>query len=184
MRRVVIFEALSFIGFQLVDTLLNEGIEVIGIDEIDSERKEEMLFSIGRNSNFELASSYEQEKKTQLCIGCFYEQMTMLSSFKKCEQFGIPMVMIFSKENVKMDMVGEKILIENVYGPWRQKGLAGIDKETAIYVDDIITYILSICHAVIEKMEINTTLKPSIPFDIGKKKVEEHMQKFNWLYRG
>ncbi|WP_088103545.1 NAD-dependent epimerase/dehydratase family protein [Halalkalibacter urbisdiaboli] len=57
MKKVVVTGGMGFIGFHLCKRLLEEGIEVIAIDEMPSERREqqeEMHLRIGRNALFQL----------------------------------------------------------------------------------------------------------------------------------
>jgi UDP-glucose 4-epimerase len=56
MRKALVTGGLGFIGYHLCEKLLNEGIEVIAVDNCEKANKksiqEEMLLSIGRNANF------------------------------------------------------------------------------------------------------------------------------------
>lgn len=56
MKNVLITGVMGFIGFHLCERLLNEGINVIGIDTLDGTKEklifEEKLMLIGRNANF------------------------------------------------------------------------------------------------------------------------------------
>ncbi|WP_171016745.1 NAD-dependent epimerase/dehydratase family protein [Pseudalkalibacillus caeni] len=61
MEKAVVTGALGFIGFHLTDKLLNEGVSVIGIDNLAdpkrTEIQEEKLMHLLRNSNFDFKNS-------------------------------------------------------------------------------------------------------------------------------
>ncbi|CQR46992.1 hypothetical protein BN1058_01281 [Paraliobacillus sp. PM-2] len=56
----VIAGAFHWIGYHMIDYLLARGEEVIGIDTLDSNKKDHLLMSVGRNANF---SFYEDIKE-------------------------------------------------------------------------------------------------------------------------
>ena len=56
MKKVVIYGVLQIVGFHLCTRLLEDGIFVVGIhdNKTNENVREEMLFSIGRNANFQI----------------------------------------------------------------------------------------------------------------------------------
>ncbi|WEG15980.1 NAD(P)-dependent oxidoreductase [Alkalihalophilus pseudofirmus] len=84
MKKVCVTGALGFAGFHLCNELLEQGIEVIGIDEHDEKRaleQEEMELRIGRNALFHLFKTaiedLEKDKWKDIDV-CFH--MTPLES--------------------------------------------------------------------------------------------------------
>src|SRR5690625_3328659 len=61
MKKVMIFDMLYFLGYHLAKRLLDEGVEVIGIDPINlnnSRKQEEMLMKIGRNAQLNFLNKH------------------------------------------------------------------------------------------------------------------------------
>ncbi|MUK90588.1 hypothetical protein GMD78_19715 [Ornithinibacillus sp. L9] len=61
---ILIANCFHWVGFHLLNELLDRGIEVAGIDALDTDRKEHLSMFIGRNSSFSFidnseASNYE-----------------------------------------------------------------------------------------------------------------------------
>lgn len=61
MKKVAIFNMLYFLAYHLTKKLLEEGIEVIGIDRLNPDKKtqqDEMLMSIGRNAQLQFINQH------------------------------------------------------------------------------------------------------------------------------
>ncbi|MCA0969601.1 hypothetical protein LCM20_03215 [Halobacillus litoralis] len=60
---ITVNPSFHWIGYHLTANLLQEGVSVIGIDSLTSERSEQLYMFVGRNSNFQ--HFYNQEDKEQ-----------------------------------------------------------------------------------------------------------------------
>ncbi|SHG23048.1 hypothetical protein [Ornithinibacillus halophilus] len=59
---LLIVNCFHWIGFHLVDHLLEEGYEVCGMDDLGSEKKENLSMFFGRNDSFKLISEKEESE--------------------------------------------------------------------------------------------------------------------------
>ncbi|MGM8214670.1 hypothetical protein ACLIA0_03745 [Bacillaceae bacterium W0354] len=50
------------IGYYLVEHFLNDGYEIIGVDDINNEKKEQYYLMLGRNASFSLYNYNEQDE--------------------------------------------------------------------------------------------------------------------------
>ncbi|UOQ92823.1 hypothetical protein MUO14_20795 [Halobacillus shinanisalinarum] len=58
----IIYNCFHWIGYHCIQHLLQDGREVIGIDKIDTQVKEHLYMSVGRNSNFQHFSTGEDRE--------------------------------------------------------------------------------------------------------------------------
>lgn len=185
MGRVLVFNALSFLGFHLVDKLLNEGEEVLGVDVIDSERKEEMFLSIGRNSSFELQRKWDEKEDLQAIVGCFYDCTTYVDAFKT-EYTRAPHLLLTSEKTTVLDDAIKQVVLPIVYGPWRAGGLAELknsEKETYWYIDDAIAYVYKHYQQLVSQRDESISYVQRTPYEEGIQKLKAHMEKLHWLYQ-
>lgn len=67
---ILVQNCFHWIGYHYVNFLLEKGIVVKGVDKIDSEKKDNLYMSIGRNSSFSLIDSPKEHKvDTAIIIG-------------------------------------------------------------------------------------------------------------------
>lgn len=104
MDKVIVTGVLQLSGFHLCVRLLNEGINVVGIDTLDKNKKykEEMLLSIGRNANFEYVESLDDVKDFcgvdlffHLC-GELMNDSELNKIITLCDKYQIPIIYISS----------------------------------------------------------------------------------------
>lgn len=105
MKKVVIYGVLQIVGFHLCTRLLEDGIFVVGIhdNKTNENVREEMLFSIGRNANFQYRDFVMEEdfEATDLFFHVS-DEPTPMSQLERmitfCDRYDVPIVYLSSVE--------------------------------------------------------------------------------------
>jgi hypothetical protein len=67
---IIVYNCFHWIGYHYVNFLLEKGKVVVGVDKVDSEKKENLHMMVGRNSSFTLQNRYNPvESDTAVVIG-------------------------------------------------------------------------------------------------------------------
>lgn len=140
---ICVANCLHWIGFHIVNRLLEDGYQVDGIADNNSEREEELSLMLGRNSSFTLYNNENQLKDKSytdmILVG--NKQRTMMQS-KKIFTIG---------KNIKQKTGSINIELPLLFGEWMPMDEHGVYlddhyvkfdsrrfKDKAIYIDDFI----------------------------------------------
>ncbi|GGC74551.1 hypothetical protein GCM10007216_01480 [Thalassobacillus devorans] len=150
----IIDSCFHWVGFHLVQHLLTEGKEVIGIDRVEDSKRENLYFYIGRNSRFQHFNSIQEMDRH-----CHQEHIEAAiriedSALDDEGEFG-GMLLCESVETL-MEGKGERLDLPPLYGEWmpRNESVVYIGKEPilfeeliqredASYIEDFLARFLS-----------------------------------------
>ncbi len=129
----IVLSPFSFVGFELCNKLMEEGVEVIGVDLpiwVDPLEKEEKELFLGRNSNFTLK---KQEQMIDERKGEFFLYISDIDV--ECEEWleyieKIPktnedtfIYVVMDRDWLKNDRIPNRvnttIILPTIYGPWQ-----------------------------------------------------------------
>ncbi|WP_416828735.1 NAD-dependent epimerase/dehydratase family protein [Ectobacillus polymachus] len=167
MKRVLVVGAFTFIGFTVVKRLLQEGVEVIGLDQEQPEHlskwNEEKLMLIGRNSNFTYYSMHDREefaKDVDTIYICYcepdrkdYDEFDIQSMLDLCQSHSIRLVLLssisksYQRLEEQVTTVTNHIILRvpTVYGPWQPSSMVFQQLLEAELRQDTITVHVNEC---------------------------------------
>ncbi|OCA89980.1 hypothetical protein F7984_04845 [Pradoshia sp. D12] len=170
----IVLSPYSFVGFEICNRLMEEGVEVIGVDLpvlVDPKEKEEKELFLGRNSNFKVKK--HDQVINEIKDGYFFYITDMDNECEKWLEYveKIPKKIEDTFIYVGMDKEGlvnkdipnrvdTTIILPTVYGPWQPENTVFYNclsqsqfpfelydlenKRDAIYISDAITAIFEI----------------------------------------
>ncbi|MYL32244.1 hypothetical protein GLW08_05670 [Pontibacillus yanchengensis] len=187
------------IGFHIVNALLDEGHEVVGIDK-RTEKKETLAMFIGRNSNFSYYNTVEDYMKEE--DDNAFEEMYVVEHenhsppWKQLEHIDASSrVRILPYNQLDQGKNGWiTVQVERCYGPWLSTPLSTIKKQD-IPVEDVISPIFKVAASVVEKDVVtlgmdegkehekyDRTITRTKPFDETIKRAQEHQSQYPSYY--
>ncbi|MRG87065.1 hypothetical protein [Salinibacillus xinjiangensis] len=153
--KVMIMDCFHWMGFHLVEKYLSEGIEVIGLDQMDHPRKEFLYSMIGRNALFEWnedISKVESDESKHSVIA-FNQQPTKVKKLLKRYKIRGDFYFIMEEGNSSRNNSEELGLIQNEYmiytpalmGKWMDDGRFHevTELEEYIWMDDFVSWLFS-----------------------------------------
>lgn len=129
---VTINPCFHWIGYHITTGLLQEGVEVVGIDPISDGKSDFLYMFVGRNSNFqhffqkEDRENHVQQKKGEIEIE-FYEGSLMIKREAIKEWVELPKLYGEWMNTQRWDIKSQEELVEWIY------------KNEAFYVGDLFT---------------------------------------------
>ncbi|MDC3413698.1 hypothetical protein NC797_17520 [Aquibacillus sp. 3ASR75-11] len=157
----------DWVGFHIVNRLLHDGNEVIGIDKMDTEKKENLALFIGRNSAFrheeEIGNNVNDEMTAIYHISDQIERSKELASISARNNINIK----FSKKSKPFHNDWTTIVCPILCGEWMERDDEGFywgdeyirfdsrrfDDEV-IYIDDFISWLFQLENSNIKAREI------------------------------
>ncbi|MBM7571522.1 hypothetical protein [Aquibacillus albus] len=152
----VVLGAFHWIGYQIITRLLDDSYEVIGIDKMESEKKENLSMYIGRNSLFTHVSSSEEMNQLQKL-----QQINILFEIDSSQLFNdryslnTETVINLDKGRVKASSNTVDVDLPLLYGEWMPRNDNGVYhngqfvafdseqfKNEAVYIQDFITCLI------------------------------------------
>ncbi|GGM24982.1 hypothetical protein GCM10011351_08340 [Paraliobacillus quinghaiensis] len=206
----VIIGCFNWIGFHLLETLLQNGEEVIGVDQLDHPKREHLSMFVGRNANFTYYETLDQVKKNNLNnhIQAVF-MCDQVQSFNRKSISSLKYIQFFPKQKGQQEVIEVKLPL--LYGEWMDRDENGIYnsnefiqydsalfKEKAIYIKDFIGAIIQLSDASnspstvsyytpeqLQEQQSSVTdlfILPSNSPTRNLEKVEAHYQRFNEMY--
>ncbi|WP_173916955.1 hypothetical protein [Halobacillus sp. Marseille-Q1614] len=118
---IVLYNCFHWVGYHCARQLLHRGHEVIGVDEIDNEKKEELYLYVGRNSHFQHFTTTEQ--RLNHCHSSEEEvQVRIHDSYIEVKG---------------QDGAAQKIEVPALFGEWME-----IDSSEIVTIDDLQFWII------------------------------------------
>ncbi|MFD1017848.1 hypothetical protein [Thalassobacillus hwangdonensis] len=176
-----------WIGFHLVEYLLKNGQEVIGVDPIDSDKEEFKYLWIGRNSNFQHfrtrlgmekhcdTEHIEREFVIDNEKGTITMEVSNIKRQEKKEEYVLPVPHLYGewmpRDEETLNMNGERISVEDY-----------IKREDTVYIEDFVHQLLR------WKDSDSRNEEPSFISDNHKsddqmvKRLNEHYMKYRIYY--
>ncbi len=174
MSEHIVLSPYSFVGFEICNRLMEEGMEVIGVDLptlVDPIEKEEKELFLGRNSNFTIKK--HDQINHEMKNSCFFyitdmnreceKWLTYVEKIPKKNEDTFIYVVMDKEEVINENLssyVDTTILLPTVYGPWQPVNTVFYNclshaqfpfeqydlenKSDAIYISDAITAILEL----------------------------------------
>ncbi|WP_082234659.1 hypothetical protein [Halobacillus massiliensis] len=173
---IVLYNCFDWIGYHFARQLLHRGHEVIGVDEIDSEKKEELYLYVGRNSHFQYFTSAEQ--RLNHCHECEEEVHVLI------DRSGV--------EVKQKDRSIETAEIPALYGEWMEINCEEIEtiddlqfwiiQHQAVYIEDFVEDMISIIEGRKESLKIEREGGGEQPKEILEKIWNIHLKGGEFLY--
>ncbi|WP_047982450.1 hypothetical protein [Ornithinibacillus contaminans] len=201
--KVLITNCFHWIGYHYVNHFLEKGMEVGGIDTIDTEKKEHLSLFLGRNSSFTLL---EREENT-------YDIVIQIDDGSLCSNKTPKTFMICTKppKHVKntncvllyspmlfgewMDMTEDGVIWNEKLIPFNSKEF----QKKAVYIEDFLdaTYPIMTGTTILRdltliskknfqdravKLENSIYIRDNVPIEVNVENVKAHFQRFKNLY--
>ncbi|RWZ55157.1 hypothetical protein EQV77_10930 [Halobacillus fulvus] len=128
-----------WIGYHIMTSLLQEGMEVVGIDRLDQKRKDHLYMYVGRNSNFQYffnekdKENHIHQEEEEIEIRCSTERL--IGRNKKQDtthDWKLPIVYGEWMDIQRMDIESEEELLDWVL------------QTEAVYIGDVTTPFLDL----------------------------------------
>ncbi|KGP74403.1 hypothetical protein [Pontibacillus yanchengensis] len=187
------------IGFHIVNALLDEGHQVVGIDE-RTDKKETLAMFIGRNANFSYYNTVENYLDEE--ANNAFEEMYVIEREGDTPPWK-PLEKIHATSRVRILSFNQKnqgregwitVHLQRCYGPWLSTPFSSITKQD-VPVEDVISPILQIATSAVENDVImmgmnddkqldgyDRLISRSTSFDEAIKRVKEHQCQFPSYY--
>ncbi len=168
--KIVMDQCFHWIQFHIMNKCLEEGYEVIGIDQVNSEKEEFLYSMVGRNANFTLIDSRaELPKKTK---GKYVGLMKKEGDFQNLADFTFHGEQYYLVEEAGDDCVERKpnhqiIFLPPLIGGWMDQPHYEntiVSNTEIVLIDDFASWLITI---------FQTTLKPN-PIFLNKKEENRH----------
>ena len=130
MTNHIVLSPYSFVGFEICNCLMEEGMEVTGVDlpvEINPMEKEEKELFLGRNSNFKVMKHDEMmrewEDNDYIYISDHYEKwLEYIEKIPSKNKKTIVYVVMDTRfKKTIPTLINTTIILPTVYGPWQPK---------------------------------------------------------------
>ena len=130
MTNHIVLSPYSFVGFEICNCLMEEGMEVTGVDlpvEINPMEKEEKELFLGRNSNFKVMKHDEMmrdpEHNDYIYISDQYEKwLEYIEKIPSKNKKTIVYVVMDTRfKKTIPTLINTTIILPTVYGPWQPK---------------------------------------------------------------
>lgn len=194
----LIIGCFNWIGYHLMDKLLVNGNKVVGVDQLNHTKKEQMALTVGRNANFSYYETTDQVNQNEQ-----FEKFRTVFVFDALRTF----YFIPNQNNDNKILVDYPLL----YGEWMEQSETGFYfddvfisfkstffYERAVYIDDFILTIMQVIDASIFPERITfyaaqqakkqtlqqneMAILTSLPHERRLEYLKEHYQKYSKFY--
>ncbi|GIO25743.1 hypothetical protein [Ornithinibacillus bavariensis] len=202
---VLVYNCFHWIGFHYVNFLLEQGVEVVGMDNIDTDKKENLAMFLGRNSLFHLMNP-QSSLTIPIAIIIGNNPLPNHITVDKVIRITNNIQSLREQENTVtistpilygewMDMTEEGVILDNRTVPFNSEEF----RSTAIHVKEFIQATLPLLEktssqAMIKvfsrnvflddavKLENSLYIRDNIPIEKRMKKIFEHYERYKDLY--
>lgn len=193
----------SWIGYHLLAKLLNDGEEVIGVDQLDNDKKEHFAMLVGRNANFTFYETTDQAEK--------WRSNSKLNTMFQIDLSEHRSLIHFSSKYASENEQSIEIELPLLYGEWMERSETGFYykgefvrfdskqfENSAIYIEDFVnavsqlsettllpSTIMYCAHKQSRVQKTNNEQLFILPYNSQfniLEKIDSHYQRFNSLY--
>ncbi|WP_138416458.1 hypothetical protein [Aquibacillus sediminis] len=180
----VVSRCFNWIGYHLVDQLLQQGQEVIGIDDIKTPKQEHFALLIGRNSLFTHQETVEEARKEGEIDTLFtindHERAESLSDLKTSKWIHLSNQAIRDGDhiiNVHLPLLYGEWMPRDAEGCYVQQQYIRFDSDTfkhqAIYIQDFVQALIQLVKS--EQLPKTVDMYPLKRLERAQTKQENHL---------
>jgi hypothetical protein len=177
--------------------LQEEDWEIIGIDQLNTEKKELLYHFIGRNSHFQLKSENEisNTEDDAMFLAIIDKETKLNDLWNFCKDYAKKYFLLdineYDEETLKEPNDNYFIQLPPLIGPWMNKNqyLQRIKREDSIFIEDFVQwFIYHIKHEKLpNKVQFNDDKRSIVslqktPREKWEKDMEYHLKKFAQIY--